>query len=271
MNHCVEKGNRESSVTSALYAIDFAQRLAGYDLVGNVPVINLIIESANRVLGRPVQKKRGLSKEILSDIAFKLIKDLAKPDLCNLRVVVSLMMTFVLTARWDDIARVCSAHIFDYGDRIVVYVEHSKTDQTREGAFCPMSDSKAPLGACALLRTMLGLLPVGGDDLPIWRRVQSAKIAGDSYRLAHISYSTMSANVKSALTAVGEDPTEYGCHSGRAGGATTAAQAKDSDGNAVPGRLLEKQGRWAPGSTARQGYLGESLDDLMMVAGILEL
>lgn len=271
MNLCVEKGNRESSVTSALYAVEFAQRLAGFDLVGSTPMITLIVDAAKRMLGRPAQKKRGLSKEMLGDIALKLLKDMEKPDLCNLRVVVFLMMTFVLTARWDDIARVCPAHIFDYGDRIVVYVEHSKTDQAREGAFCAMSDSKTPLGACTLLRAILKLLPVGGDDLPIWRRVQSAKIAGDSYRLTHISYSTMSANVKSALIAVGEDPTEYGCHSGRAGGATTAARAKDSDGNPIPSRLLEKQGRWAPGSTARQGYLGESYEDLMLVAGHLEL
>ena len=89
-------------------------------------------------------------------------------------------------------------------------------------------DSGEPLGVCALLELLLSKLPRDTEDVPIFRRVQARKLGPNEYRGATIGYSRMSALAKQALELVGEDPKEYGLHSGRAGAASLVANARDA-------------------------------------------
>jgi hypothetical protein len=267
------RGNRESHVTSALYAVDFASKLRGFPTVGGESVIRMIVEAAKRKLGRPVQKKRPLTKELARSITESWIPDLQSLDLVRLRTVLFLQLSFALAARWDDVCVICPDHIMDHGADMVIFMEHRKNDQQREGLFTPLVDSKDPKGVCELLRRWLALLPVTGDmgSLPIWRRVQAGKVRGQSLRTQVVSYSTMSQSVKEALLEVGEDPRDFGCHSGRAGGASAAAVVQRQSGGLISSELVDRHGGWALGSTSRRGYVEEERSQLLAIPSALQL
>jgi hypothetical protein len=56
------------------------------------------------------------------------------------------------------------------------------------------------------------------------------------------------------------------------GAASLLANAKDFDGAPlVPVRLQEKHGRWAPGSTARVGYIEDDENAKALVPSILSI
>jgi hypothetical protein len=67
-----------------------------------------------------------------------------------------------------------------------------------------------------------------------------------------------------ALKPIVGDASKYCVHSLRAGGATQAASA------GVPERLFKRHGRWKS-ETAKDGYVKESLDNLLSVSQSLGL
>ena len=68
-----------------------------------------------------------------------------------------------------------------------------------------------------------------------------------------LSAKTFNHIVKDRLEAIGVDPTEYGSHSMRRGGATAAAA------QGICERLIRKHGNWAPGSRVVQMYIDDAL------------
>jgi hypothetical protein len=237
------KGLRESAVTHHVYALDFYSKLRGEPLLACCPRVGLVLEAAKRLLGRPTKRKRSLTKELVKEIARKLI-NLRDLNISALRLVVFLQLSYVMEARFDEASRLTPNSFVDYGDYIVAYIEDAKTDKYREGEFVRFEDSKETYGVCNLLRLLLTLIPEGTDTVPIFRRVQSRKSSMDTFRDKAIGYTRLSELTKEALFEIGEDPFEYGLHSARVGAASLVANQRDSQGRAlVPIPLQEKHGR----------------------------
>jgi hypothetical protein len=286
-------GNRESNVINPLYAIDFAHRVRGLDLPSTDPMFGLVIEAARKTLGRPTVRKKAATKELVKAIVRALIEDPSNPKLSNLRVVLYCQLAFVLEARWDNVVEVCPNHIFDYDSHIVVFVERSKTDTYREGAFVPILDTGDPSGVCALLRFQLGAIAGLGEGQgfkSIFRRVNWGKVRGEYLRQEVMGYDLMLESVRKALSLLGEDPLDYGLHSFRSGAASHAEAGKDiplalgpQGGDLVsaprlplsapvmPSRLLEKHGGWCPNSRARLGYVDEAPEAAFLIPASLRL
>ena len=66
------------------------------------------------------------------------------------------------------------------------------------------------------------------------------------------------------LRELGFDAKQFGLHSLRAGGATTAANA------GVPDRIFKRHGRWRS-EVAKDGYIRDNQEALMSVSRSLEL
>ena len=66
-----------------------------------------------------------------------------------------------------------------------------------------------------------------------------------------LSYSTVRTTLLSVIKSIGLDLAEFGTHSLRAGGATTAAN------NGVEDRLFKRHGRWSSES-AKDGYIKDT-------------
>ena len=78
-------------------------------------------------------------------------------------------------------------------------------------------------------------------------------------RMEAMKYSTVRDLVKAKATSLGLNPADYGTHSLRSGGCTTAANSGVSD------RLFQRHGRWAS-VAAKDGYVLDSLKSRLSVS-----
>lgn len=212
-----ERHNKSGVVTSAVYAVDFVHALMGLGKPGGEASVQLMLESAKRSLARPTVRKKAMSQEVVWKLIRHFVPDMSAFTLNGLRYAVYCALAFVLEARFSDIIDICPDHIVDYGSRMVVFLEKSKMDRYREGAFVPFVNTGETQGAYALLETLLDALPVGQGDRSIFRRVGTGSKKGEFFRDETMSYTLVSEGVKGALVAVGEDPSQYGLHSFRSG------------------------------------------------------
>ena len=174
-----------------------------------------------------------------------------------------------MEARFDDLCdlRVCS--FFDYGDYFVVFIEHRKTDQYREGQFVPIYETGDDRSACALLRAVLPLLgSVGsGDcDMHIFRRVGRGSKRGLYMMPQPLSYGRVRELVRDLLLKIGLNPNDHGLHSFRAGAATHAANQSD-----ISDRQWGKHGGWVANSVAQSGYVLDSAKQALVVPKALAI
>jgi len=268
-----EKGNKSGVITTAVYAVDFIHQIMALPKPGGHDSIKLMLEGAKRALARPVVRKAPLSIETVKRLIMHFTPSLEGYSLKGLRYSVYCALAFVLEARFDDIINVCPNNIVDYGDRMVVFLEESKMDQYRGGAFVPFVNSHEPLGAYALLTELLDRLPVGQESKSIFRRVNSVPGKGEFFRDECRSYTLVREGIKKALTALGEKASDYALHSFRSGAKSHVDKKQKGlpEGERIPERLSNKHGRWIEGSKAALGYTADDADDQLLVPNALRL
>ena len=190
-----------------------------------------------------------------------------------LRMSVMVMLLYVLETRWDQVIDLCPDHLLDYGSYMVAFMEDSKMDQYRDGAFVPFMDTGEKLGVCSLLREMLDWLPMREGMNPIFRVYNKTPKRGEYVVSARMTYSRSLELLKEGLEAIGENSKEYGLHSLRAGARSDLGTLQSSlpEQLRIPTRLLDRHGLWAPGSTAAVGYAEENASDALLVPAALQL
>ena len=137
----------------------------------------------------------------------------------------------------------------------MIFIESSKTDQYRDGAWLPISGSSfitCPLKALNLYADMAGI--DFESDLPLFRGLNCVK-AKTRMRKSKIRVREL---VKEAF-ANSIDVNLIGVHSLRAGGASSAAN------NGLPDGLFKRHGRWSS-ENAKDGYIKDRLEDRLSVS-----
>jgi len=145
----------------------------------------------------------------------------------------------------------------------------SKTDIYREGNYVYISESKSKYCPVGVLRRYLDLSGIDVcSTLPLFRPLFFHR-SSSSYTLrgGKISYSTCRETLRDSLSQLGYNPNDYGLHSLRSGGATSAVHYS---GYSIPERLLKIHGRWKSDS-AKDMYVQESLENRLQVTKYLEL
>jgi hypothetical protein len=138
-------------------------------------------------------------------------------------------------------------------------VEKAKNDQLRQGNVVVIArlPRRCPV-AVLQLYLQLSKVDLQSENF-LFRRVvlkQGCKKLHDKQEC--MKYSTVKDMVKTKAIALGLNPAEYGTHSLRSGGCTTAANAGVSD------RLFQRHGRWAS-VAAKDGYVKDSLKSRLSV------
>jgi hypothetical protein len=268
LDRAKDKGLKAGVLLNCVYGVNLVCAMLSVPGPGILSSVSLMISSARVQLARPTVRKKAASKLVIAKLCDHLLPgdDPTKWVWINLRTALYASLGFVLTGRWAELSDLLPADLTDYGEHFAAFIEVRKCDQFREGSVVPFVDSGEVKGVCNLLRVFMGLMPEGTELLPLFRRIDRGKVRGQYFRTEGIGYSRMSECVKTALLAIGEDPSRYGLHSFRSGGATEVASRPDFDP-----RGLEKHGGWAPNSGSMPGYIEDSAVVAMIVPNLLTL
>ena len=128
--------------------------------------------------------------------------------------------------RFNELALLKESDVKFYEDHVEVFVESSKTDQYREGAWVPIARTGSKICPVAMLERYWNLGEISGDiDRLLFRGLTKTK---QGYRLrpsGGISYSRVRELLLDKLKEVGKlNPKEFGLHSLRSGGATCSSK-----------------------------------------------
>ena len=174
-------------------------------------------------------------------------------------------MLFVFAGffRSEEVTSIRRNHITFHDDYMTIEVEKSKTDQLRQGDEVIIAQSGGCACSVSILRDYLSRLNIDphSDEL-LFRQLVKTK----SFYKDHepISYPTFRDHLSKSLRSVVPDPSVYGTHSFRSGGATKAANS------GVGERVFQRHGRWKSVS-AKDGYVKDNITSRISVSKSLGL
>ena len=149
------------------------------------------------------------------------------------------VLSFAGFFRFDDVSRIRSDISFKEGFMIIKVLK-SKNDQLRKGDEVVISQFSGFAFPVELLKRYLAMFKVPPDSKdvifkPISKGKGSCKLVAPD---KPISYSTFRRPFRKDLQSLGVEPSKFGLHSLRSGGATMAAN------NGVNDWVFQRHGRW---------------------------
>ena len=252
-----------AAVMEAVNAIAWLHELSCLPVVTHSPIVRSVVAGLKRALAKPKVRKAPVSIEMLKEMA----DDVHDPiTLTESRLLSMCLLAFASFLRYDELSRLRCCDVELKEDHIVLHIQSSKTDQFRQGASVVIARSEVP-GICPVVR-LQEYIKLAGIDLSLSERLLrgiSVSAAGEKLRKSgSLSYTRMRELVLQKFGQLGYDPSSFGLHSFRAGGATFAANA------GVPDRLFKRHGRWKS-ETAKDGYIQDSLEARLEVTKKLKL
>ena len=188
----------------------------------------------------------------------------SKANLSNalkLRNTCMYSLAFSGLLRFDDLIRIRRNDLVFHDGYLKIKIIKSKNDQLRQGNEVLISESDSLSSPTRLLKLYLERLEIPEDGVKyLFRPLSKTKLG---HRLIsqdrHICYTTFREALKSDLTGVVDNPSAFGTHSLRAGGATLAANSGIND------RILQRHGRWRSVS-AKDGYIDDDISKRLEVS-----
>ena len=216
------------------------------------------LAGAQRVLARQTIKKEPISVSQLEQLVASKAYSMA--SLYNIRSIVICLLAFAAFLRFDELAKLVRSDVRVEDDMFKLFIQSSKTDQYRDGAWIVVASSRRATCPVAMMNRYLDRDGLSCDS-PFFCQLSKTK-SGYKPRSKGLSYSRLRELVLEAFKDIVPDISAIGKHTIRRGGATAAANA------GVPDRLFKRHGRWASES-AKDGYLQDSLSSRLSVSKAL--
>ena len=145
-------------------------------------------------------------------------------------------------------------------DMLKLFIQSSKTDQYRDGAWIVRASSSKATCPVAMINRYLDRAGLSCDS-PLFCQLSKTKCSYKP-RSKGLSYSRLGELVLEGFKYILPAISAIGTHSLRSGGATAATNS------GVPDRLFKRHGRWASDS-AKDGYVQDSLSSRLLVSKAL--
>ncbi len=229
-----------------------------------------LLKGIQRKLDKPAERaqKTPFTPELLSRAVQTELRG-PKKDLVAWRTVWRMLMEFHALARWSDVVQLEYKDIYfgtaDGGQYMRLTFRKSKTDQAGKGttAFIRGTEtSTCPVHLTREYARLLGYVPCSAQVQIMQPRIRCIRGQQTAQQI-RVSYTTALEDLRRVLTSLGEDPCCYGEHSGRRGGATTAASRGASE------REVQEGGRWASDSSMRL-YVSKSVEQKLSFSDYLK-
>ena len=265
LNHLLFVNKTKGAITSAFYGVRWGHRVVGLESPTDNPLTKLAYEGALRLCGGEKIKKDPIPVETIKSVVEKYSYE--KLDLMSLRFGVVCLIGFAGFLRIDELLNTKLKNVTIFADHMKIYLPKSKTDQHREGEKVVIARTGTrfcPVGQVEKFLTEAKLDIERNKDAYIVPRLHKTRKGHKASKTKGISKTTMSEIFQKNTASFRKEDENFGLHSLRSGGASSAAN------HGVPDRLISKQGRWASES-ARNGYIKDNKKARMSVSLALGL
>lgn len=263
LSFLAQTAKTSAPVVEAVSALSWVNQIATVEDTTAHPLVIQVLAGIKRKLACPTIKKEPITTEILSTLVSKFGQQDA--SLSDVRTLCACLLGFAGFFRFDELAKLCESDIVVRREHIEIFIESSKTDQLRDGAWVVIARTDSPLCPVAMLERYMRMANItGACEKHLFRAIVNTKNGQKLRESGGISYTRMRELVLEKLSAIGLDPKRFGLHSLRSGGASAAANS------GVPDRMFKRHGRWRS-ENAKDGYVKDSLKDRLSVSQQLGL
>ena len=259
----IQTANTLSPLINAFYSVKWAHNLLDLPSPTDSNMVINILEAGKRKLARPVLKKEVVTPDLLHKIYSSLF---TSGNIKNQRIICACLLAYSGFFRSEELLKLRRCDIVIHDLYMSVFIESSKTDQYRDGAWVPIARTNSELCPVQNLERFLQWAGFSCDSEDYIFCNLSATKSGYKVRdtCKPISYSTLRDCFREALKPHVPDVNKYCLHSLRSGGASAAANSGIKD------RLFKRHGRWLSDS-AKDGYVKDSINERLKVSQSLGL
>ena len=252
----IQTVNSPSPAIAAFYAIKWFHDMYGLMSPTNSKLVVNVLVSAKRILSRYTLKKEPVTVEILSRLYTGLYKE---NNVKNQRIICACLVAFSGFLRSSELLSIKISDIVFNSSYMAIFIECSKTDKYRDGAWIMIAKTGTELCPVENVRKLINWGNLSGDDY-LFCNICLTK-GGYKFRKSNrkMSYSNLRDLFIEALSPYVSDVKRYCLHSLRSGGATAAAN------NGVKDRLLKRHGRWVS-ENAKDGYIKDNINERLSVS-----
>ena len=174
-------------------------------------------------------------------------------------------LAFSALLRFDDLVRIRRCDLDFQEGYLKITISKSKNDQLHEGNEVLIHEDLSPHSAFQLLQAYLSGASISQNCnkfifRPMSKHKSTHRLINDN---RHISYTTFREQLKSDLSRILPNVSQFSTHSLRAGGATAAANAGVSD------RIIQRQGRWKS-SSSKNMYIKDDVSKQLEISKIIQ-
>ena len=258
----MQSSNSPGPVISAFYSIKWFHEMNGLTSPTDSKLVVNLLESSKRKLSKPVNKKEPISVNMLQDLYNRLfIEGHAK----NQRIICACLLAFAGFLRSSELLKIRRSDVLFDKTHLSLFIESSKTDKYRDGAWIVISRTGTLLCPVCNLEKYFAWSNIAKDSSVFVFCTLSATKSGFKIRSDKpMSYTTLRELFIEAFTPHVDDIKKYCLHSLRSGGATAAANSGVKD------RMFKRHGRWASDS-AKDGYVKDNFQERIYVSQCLGL
>lgn len=187
------------------------------------------------------------------------------PSLTTVRTLAACLLAFGGFLRSDELIKLRCCDVTFVAEGLILRICSSKTDQFREGDSVVIAKTGRATCPVGMLQKYCAM---GRIDLRsrerLFRGITTSKHGEQLRKSGGLSYTRFREILLASIKDLGLDPSAFGMHSLRSGGATAAANAEIND------RLFKRHGRWRS-ENAKDGYVKDSLERRLRVSKSLGL
>jgi integrase len=229
------------------------------------PGVLAMIKEYKKSKGKAPVQAKAMSKRVLKKLVRKALKDSLLPvgkkekDLSLWRAAWLESTAFATLSRFSDLQRLKRKDIVVKDNMVIIKFDSRKNDSTHKGHWSYLFAVGGEFCPVRLTRKYLRMLPDDEEGflLPALKNGEVLRSAA--------TYGACRKRQIELWKASGEDPTIYGLHSGRVGGAVHLANA------GVSFDLIGAMGGWALGSLMPQHYARQAEEYQARLAALLEI
>ena len=241
-----------SPIESAIYGIRWAHPMSGVPSPTEHIMVQQVVESCKRLLGKPVVGKESLNVDILVKVVEKFNSSFA--SLSNLRICFIFVLAFAGLMRCNEIIQVQRKHVHVFPDHMTIFCPRRKNDQHSRGHTIYFARSGKISCPVSITEKLLSKLPCDCDQHLVCRLSSSGTPFPNP-----ISYSRVRELFRETLSHFVPDSAPFGTRSLKKGGATASCAA------GISGDALDKHAGWKS-SKSKESYINYSTEDKLRVS-----